>query len=46
MARWVHSWWDETPWEEIVREARLILSERQFAEWLKRPDVIERMERG
>jgi hypothetical protein len=29
-----------------VRDARLILSPRQFAEWLKRPDVIERMERG
>ena len=41
----VLSWWDETPWREILRDVRLILSPKQFAEWLKRPDVIERSQR-
>jgi hypothetical protein len=40
-----YSWWDETPWQQIREEARLILSPKQFAEWLKRADVIERAER-
>lgn len=43
---WVTSWWDETPWPEIREDARLILSPKQFREWLTRPDVVERMGRG
>jgi hypothetical protein len=39
------SWWNETPWPEIREHARLSLSPRQFREWLKRPDVIERRNR-
>jgi len=39
------SWWDETPWPEIREFARLSLSAKQFNEWLKRPDVVERMNR-
>lgn len=41
----VISWWDDTPWPEIREAVRLMLPPRQFREWLKRPDVIERMER-
>ena len=39
---WQVSWWREAPWAEIREFARLTLSRQQFAEWLKRSDVIER----
>ncbi len=37
--------WDTTPWAEINEMVRLTLSRRDYAEWLKRPDVQERMAR-
>ena len=44
MTSW--SWWDDTPWSEIYAQAKTSLSRKDFAAWLKRPDVIARMERG
>jgi hypothetical protein len=37
--------WDTTPWAEINEMVRLTLSRRDYAEWLKRPDVQERKAR-
>jgi hypothetical protein len=36
------SWWRDTSWEKIKAEARLMLTRKEYDEWLKRADVIER----
>lgn len=38
------SWWNDTPWNEIYRQVKLMLSRKEFAAWLTRPDVIARRE--
>lgn len=38
------SWWDDTPWADIVDYAKASLSAVELRQWMLRPDVLARQE--